>query len=305
MKKFFIGMLLVCSMLLSLGTAAYAAAYTVDDPTGWNTALGDTDTDIAITLNGDINVGWIDIDAEKKVTINGSGTLTCEGVDVYGILILKENVSIISEECVTVDGGGTFSMEGGSVTVTDDYYAVEIASEGFFKLSGGTIRGNVSGVCVGGSGQGGFDIAAGAFEMSGGTVIGSTENGVENKGAFTMTSGSIEAAKVGVSNEDNGSFTMTGGSVAGGTQGLTGSNLNLSPDANIYDGQSTVPPAPVNPPAPNNPAPVPPAAPAAPVVEDIYYIPATDDNSNMALWSILALALLSTAFVTRKRKNEN
>ncbi|MBQ8217041.1 MAG: Ig-like domain-containing protein [Oscillospiraceae bacterium] len=50
---------------------------------------------------------------------------------------------------------------------------------------------------------------------------------------------------------------------------------------------------------PNNPAP------AAPVVEDIYYIPATDDNSNMALWSILALALLSTAFVTRKRKNEN
>ena len=55
-------------------------------------------------------------------------------------------------------------------------------------------------------------------------------------------------------------------------------------------------------PNPNNPAPV---TPAAPVVEDIYYIPATDDNSNMALWSILALALLSTAFVTRKRKNEN
>ena len=60
---------------------------------------------------------------------------------------------------------------------------------------------------------------------------------------------------------------------------------------------------PVDPnPNPNNPAPV---TPAAPVVEDIYYIPATDDNSNMALWSILALALLSTAFVTRKRKNEN
>ena len=59
------------------------------------------------------------------------------------------------------------------------------------------------------------------------------------------------------------------------------------------------------PPTPNDPAPVPPAASAAPVVEDIYYIPATDDNSNMALWSILALALLSTAFVTRKRKNEN
>lgn len=56
------------------------------------------------------------------------------------------------------------------------------------------------------------------------------------------------------------------------------------------------------PPAPNNPAPV---APAAPVVENVYYIPATDDNSNMALWSILALALLTTAFVTRKRKTEN
>ena len=53
------------------------------------------------------------------------------------------------------------------------------------------------------------------------------------------------------------------------------------------------------------PAPPAPVTPAAPVVEDIYYIPATDDNSNMALWSILALALLSTAFVTRKRKNEN
>lgn len=59
----------------------------------------------------------------------------------------------------------------------------------------------------------------------------------------------------------------------------------------------------LTPPAP--PAPANPVTPAAPVVEDIYYIPATDDNSNMALWSILALALLSTAFVTRKRKNEN
>jgi len=54
--------------------------------------------------------------------------------------------------------------------------------------------------------------------------------------------------------------------------------------------------------APNDPTPV---TPAAPVVENVYYIPSTDDNSNMALWSILALALLTTAFVTRKRKSEN
>ena len=54
---------------------------------------------------------------------------------------------------------------------------------------------------------------------------------------------------------------------------------------------------------PNNPAA--PAAPAAPVVENIYYVPATADNSNMALWSILALALLTTAFVTRRKKTEN
>jgi len=66
--------------------------------------------------------------------------------------------------------------------------------------------------------------------------------------------------------------------------------------------KGTIYPEPVDP-AP--PAPANPVTPAAPVVEDIYYIPATDDNSNMALWSILALALLSTAFVTRKRKNEN
>ena len=46
-------------------------------------------------------------------------------------------------------------------------------------------------------------------------------------------------------------------------------------------------------------------APEAPAVENIYYIPATDDNSNMALWSILALALLTTAFVTRRKKTEN
>ncbi|MBQ3210356.1 MAG: leucine-rich repeat domain-containing protein [Oscillospiraceae bacterium] len=76
--------------------------------------------------------------------------------------------------------------------------------------------------------------------------------------------------------------------------------IYVDPDA----GKPAAPPAP---PAQNDPVPggAAPVTPTAPVVENVYYIPSTDDNSNMALWSILALALLSTAFVTRKRKNEN
>ena len=79
-----------------------------------------------------------------------------------------------------------------------------------------------------------------------------------------------------------------------------GSQTNFINIGVINQPTPVVPPAPVNPPSPDSSV-----VPAAPVVEDIYYIPATDDNSNMALWSILALALLSTAFVTRKRKSEN
>jgi len=90
------------------------------------------------------------------------------------------------------------------------------------------------------------------------------------------------------------------------------SNKNAHyPNANIIidpDAGKPVPSAPNNPVPPAAPAPggtVAPVTPAAPVVENVYYIPSTDDNSNMALWSILALALLTTAFVTRKRKSEN
>ena len=60
-------------------------------------------------------------------------------------------------------------------------------------------------------------------------------------------------------------------------------------------------PAPVNPNPGTNSNPTP----AAPAVQNIYYVPATADNSHMALWSILALGLLTTAFVTRKKKAEN
>lgn len=61
---------------------------------------------------------------------------------------------------------------------------------------------------------------------------------------------------------------------------------------------------PVKPPVNPNPAPAP-AAPAAPVVENVYCVPGTADNSEMALWGVMAMLLTGTAFFTRKRKTEN
>lgn len=86
-------------------------------------------------------------------------------------------------------------------------------------------------------------------------------------------------------------------------------DLQITLELNLYADESpNAVPIPVTKPekfspTPNNPAPAP--APAAPTVQNIYYVPATADNSHMALWSVLALGLLSTAFVTRKKKAEN
>ena len=94
---------------------------------------------------------------------------------------------------------------------------------------------------------------------------------------------------------NGGSVNLTD-SVGGGS--ATVNNAPVSGGNNVSvgaDGTVSITPAAT----PGNPAP------AAPVVENIYYIPATADNSNMALWSILALGLLTTAFVTRKKKAEN
>lgn len=51
--------------------------------------------------------------------------------------------------------------------------------------------------------------------------------------------------------------------------------------------------------APVNPAP------AVPVVQNVYCVPGTADDSEMALWAVMAMLLVGIAFFTRKRKIEN
>ena len=134
-------------------------------------------------------------------------------------------------------------------------------------------------------------------------------------GYYNTLDEAVEAAPAGsksyISIRAEGTYSLSDAQGKDITFISNASNVTIDNDPNGNYSNSTfenIPvtnlPAPVNPDPGVNPNPAP-VTPAAPVVEDIYYIPATDDNSNMALWSILALALLSTAFVTRKRKNEN
>ena len=227
MKKLLISFVLVFTMLLSIGMVAFAYDATVTDETGFTDALGNTDSEITITLAGDIDAGWLEIPEGKKVTIKGEGTLNCEGVDVCGTLLLGANVNIVSEEGVAV--AGTFNMSGGSVTVIDDVYAVDIASGASFVLSGGTVSGgSIATVRVNTSGVGGSSGGNASFEMSGGNVTNAT-TGVESKGNLEISGGSVSGGKTGVQVGANSNATteISGGSVSGGETGVQVGSNNL------------------------------------------------------------------------------
>ena len=126
-----------------------------------------------------------------------------------------------------LDGGGsayryTYLIsisEGGNLTVRDS------GGSGAMQNVSGTGIMYICGPCTLESGtvSGSIDVAdQGSFTMTGGTIT-DNNNGVYNSGSFTMTGGTVTGCSTGVDNV--GSFTMTGGTITGNTCGVnTGSN---------------------------------------------------------------------------------
>ena len=126
-----------------------------------------------------------------------------------------------------LDGGGsayryTYLIsisEGGNLTVRDS------GGSGAMQNVSGTGIMSINGSCTLESGtvSGSIDVAdQGSFTMTGGTIT-DNNNGVYNSGSFTMTGGTVTGCSTGVDNV--GSFTMKGGTITGNTCGVnTGSN---------------------------------------------------------------------------------
>lgn len=225
------------------------------DEVKYYTTLGNVNTYVTdgetITLIKDTSATEsIDIDKDKNWTLDLNGhtlTMIDEGREynyIFGIntenvhftvkdsstagtgKIVNDSTMTLKNGLVYVSAGGEFTLESG--TLESSTYAVSVAKNSAFNMSGGTI-----------------EISGAKFTYNG---IEYTAYGVLNEGGTVNVSGGTVNSKGYGVNNSSGTFNLTGGTVKGGNESFTLNNdgktykaigicnngtLNISNDASL------------------------------------------------------------------------
>ena len=197
----------------------YTIGVTRDEGLGWFGTYDNKNITIRLkgiggnrTINGGLNVpNGVTLVLDDNITVRG-------GIDVGDVgseraaLIMNAGSAVSGEVCVGrngIRGTFTFTMNDGSA-ITGGWV---IVANGAFTMNGGTISGSTGdGVLV-----------SGTFTMNGGTISGNSSSGVNNqRGTFTMNGGTISGNSSSGVNNEGGTFTMNSGTISGNTSRNTG-----------------------------------------------------------------------------------
>ncbi len=148
-----------------------------------------------------------------------------EIIDLYGTLIIEDNVNVVAKSndvhwgAIKIKSGGSLIMNGGSISnITHGgsvYQTIEIKKGGTFTMTGGSITNNDIKGAVG---------VYGNFEMSGGIISGNKTNQATSfyggAGGVTVYSGAT--------------FTMTGGTISDNINTRTGTEEDKPTNLYIF-----------------------------------------------------------------------
>ncbi|MEN6475246.1 MAG: PEP-CTERM sorting domain-containing protein [Syntrophaceae bacterium] len=161
----------------------------------------------------------------------------------------SDSVVSVGSEYIGDSGSGTFNQTGGANSVeTTLHLGYAAGSHGTYNLSGGTVRGGMSGEIVGVSGSGTFNQTGGSNNSFMELIIGSQagSNGIYNLNDGILETGSLSSEYIGVSgtgifNQSGGTHTVSGALIikqndtATGVYNLSGGTLTVNGGITVND----------------------------------------------------------------------